>query len=466
VFHVVGSDEAVADVSYTESAQPGVPGTTTVVYPLTDALGSTEAVADAQGSVAEHDYFDSWGQRSNPDGSPLAKPTLFQSLVSGGFTGQERDDNLALVNMQGRLYDPALGRFLSADPIVGSPTFSQSWNAYSYVLNSPLNFTDPSGFDCTAGMAVATGTEKGFIANGQCSGSSNVTLPNGDEASVGDASRVPDAGPMISSTLAFMHDQQRMADMEQKASQHPKSNLPTKAADGTPVVLPFRYNENNALVDARGRRIYGPVDANPPLNYTSSPLAKYVGKFATRLFCGSKCAQASAPTSKREAAAAPKQLSDARIARNAVSQALAARALVKFIGKIGVVIDDGVDGVIARLMPDGMGMNDDEKKVMQMLAEKGAERARLIEEAKQRYDELAARYEAATAERDRLLDLATAAAGDMDMVVGPAVENDLIEGVYSDAITRFEKAQTEVERTATRLQFAHDWLDALRGGDK
>ena len=50
---------------------------------------------------------------------------------------------------------PALGRFLSADPIVGNVAFSQSWNAYSYVNNSPLNFTDPSGFDCSAGMAVA-----------------------------------------------------------------------------------------------------------------------------------------------------------------------------------------------------------------------------------------------------------------------------------------------------------------------
>ena len=139
------------DVSYTEAAQPSQPGTTTIAYPLTDALGSTDAVADEHGTVAERDYYDSWGQRSTPDGLPLAQPTLFQSLVSAGFTSQDHDDNLALINMQGRLYDPALGRFLSADPIIGNPAFSQSWNAYSYVNNSPLNFTDPSGFDCYRG---------------------------------------------------------------------------------------------------------------------------------------------------------------------------------------------------------------------------------------------------------------------------------------------------------------------------
>ena len=54
------------------------------------------------------------------------------------------------MNFQGRMYDPELKRFMSADPHVTFPGFGQSWNPYSYVLNSPLNFTDPSGLDvCT-----------------------------------------------------------------------------------------------------------------------------------------------------------------------------------------------------------------------------------------------------------------------------------------------------------------------------
>ena len=47
--------------------------------------------------------------------------------------------------MNGRMYDPRLGRFLSPDPIVGDPTSSQSWNLYSYVRNNPLSYVDPTG---------------------------------------------------------------------------------------------------------------------------------------------------------------------------------------------------------------------------------------------------------------------------------------------------------------------------------
>jgi RHS repeat-associated protein len=237
VFHLVGSDAAIGDISYTEGTMPSQPGTTTLAYALTDALGSTLAVADEKGTVAENDYFDPWGQRTNADGSALAQPTLFQSLLSAGFTNQPHDDDLALVNMQGRLYDPALGRFLSADPIVGNAAFSQSWNAYSYVGNSPIDFVDPSGFECTASTAVATASEKSFIANGTCSSGSNVTLPNGEEGTVTDSSRPPDAGALVATAISFMDDQRQRAHMERKIEDIRKPELATskKSADGTTV---------------------------------------------------------------------------------------------------------------------------------------------------------------------------------------------------------------------------------------
>jgi len=52
-----------------------------------------------------------------------------------------------LIHMNGRVYDPTLGRFLSPDPFIQAPEFSQSLNRYSYVLNNPLSLTDPSGFN-------------------------------------------------------------------------------------------------------------------------------------------------------------------------------------------------------------------------------------------------------------------------------------------------------------------------------
>jgi hypothetical protein len=62
-----------------------------------------------------------------------------------------------LVHMNGRVYDPAIGRFLSADPFIDCAGSTQGWNRYSYVKNSPLALKDPSGFSsvATRGMSVA-----------------------------------------------------------------------------------------------------------------------------------------------------------------------------------------------------------------------------------------------------------------------------------------------------------------------
>jgi hypothetical protein len=48
--------------------------------------------------------------------------------------------------MNGRVYDPMIGRFLSPDPYVQAPESSQNFNRYSYALNNPLKYTDPSGY--------------------------------------------------------------------------------------------------------------------------------------------------------------------------------------------------------------------------------------------------------------------------------------------------------------------------------
>ena len=48
--------------------------------------------------------------------------------------------------MNGRVYDPDLGRFLSPDPYIQAPKNLQSYNRYAYVINNPLSYTDPSGY--------------------------------------------------------------------------------------------------------------------------------------------------------------------------------------------------------------------------------------------------------------------------------------------------------------------------------
>ena len=57
-----------------------------------------------------------------------------------GFTGHEHLDAVGLIHMNGRVYDPTLGRFLSADPFGRYPETTQGLNRYSYTDNNPLSY--------------------------------------------------------------------------------------------------------------------------------------------------------------------------------------------------------------------------------------------------------------------------------------------------------------------------------------
>lgn len=105
--------------------------------------------------------YDAWGKRRAMDGSNATPDTVDGVTDNRGFTGHEMLDQLDLVHMNGRVYDPQTARFLSADPILQDPLNGQSYNRYSYVLNNPTNFTDPTGFTC-----ASEGAQKGCTGQG------------------------------------------------------------------------------------------------------------------------------------------------------------------------------------------------------------------------------------------------------------------------------------------------------------
>jgi RHS repeat-associated protein len=85
-----------------------------------------------------------------------------------GFTSHEMLDNVGLIHMNGRVYDPAVGRFLSVDPLIGSMADSQSVNPFAYAGNRPLNGVDPSGLclDCGIGIIIGIGFDFGGMFGG------------------------------------------------------------------------------------------------------------------------------------------------------------------------------------------------------------------------------------------------------------------------------------------------------------
>lgn len=139
-------------------------GTTTYYYLLRDYLGNiTHQVNTSNVVVAEYN-FDAWGRRRNPTDwsyTVTNEPALF---ADRGFTGHEYLSYFNLYNMNGRLYDPLVGRFLSADPYVQMPDGTQSYNRYSYCLNNPLRYTDISGYTWWSHFKGWVGENIGTIA--------------------------------------------------------------------------------------------------------------------------------------------------------------------------------------------------------------------------------------------------------------------------------------------------------------
>jgi RHS repeat-associated protein len=138
VMYVMADGEVKAQI-----VVDGTGGDEKIDYLMRDHLASVTEVA-GDGDLQDM-RFDPYGTRigATPPPSPISQ----SPRVRLGFTGQEQDDDLGLVNMNGRIYDPALARFLTPDPLVSMRSPSQSWNRYSYADNSPLRFVDPSGLD-------------------------------------------------------------------------------------------------------------------------------------------------------------------------------------------------------------------------------------------------------------------------------------------------------------------------------
>lgn len=142
------------------------------VYLHYDNLGSLMAVTNSAGQIAEELSYDAWGRRRDP-------VTFMYRVFSKdnttpydrGFTGHEHVDMFDMVNMDGRMYDPVIGRFLSPDPYVQMPDFTQSLNRYAYCINNPLSLTDPTGYSWigdtfAALVGIAVGIETGGLASG------------------------------------------------------------------------------------------------------------------------------------------------------------------------------------------------------------------------------------------------------------------------------------------------------------
>ncbi|MEZ5017574.1 MAG: FG-GAP-like repeat-containing protein [Flavipsychrobacter sp.] len=133
-----------------------------IYYPFRDHLGSITHILDDKGTggaqangLIEERSYDAWGRVRNPnDWSVYTSnqnnfPTANWQITDRGYTGHEHliqgtwDNNI--INMNGRLYDPLIGRMFSPDPVIVDNTNTQDYNKYAYARNNPLKYIDPDG---------------------------------------------------------------------------------------------------------------------------------------------------------------------------------------------------------------------------------------------------------------------------------------------------------------------------------
>jgi len=112
---------------------------------ITDRQGSIMALYNTQGNIVYETTYDAWGRERNPISADYTATTTRPIWLIRGYTGHEHLTEFGLINMNGRLYDPQLARMLSPDNFVQDATSTQGFNRYSYVLNNPLKYKDPSG---------------------------------------------------------------------------------------------------------------------------------------------------------------------------------------------------------------------------------------------------------------------------------------------------------------------------------
>lgn len=115
-------------------------------YLLRDYLGSVRQICKSDGTLVQELDYDPWGGVSLSDRTPVTSTAISAIPLFGrGFTGHEHLSWHGLINMNARLYDPALCRFLSPDPLVQAPWDPQNFNRFTYALNNPLHYIDEDG---------------------------------------------------------------------------------------------------------------------------------------------------------------------------------------------------------------------------------------------------------------------------------------------------------------------------------
>jgi RHS repeat-associated protein len=145
--YIYGENEKLVGI-YVFKENMNQPISDTMYYIHQDRLGSYETITNDEGIVLERLAYDEWGNRVRWDDWTQKEGFDFGDqahIFRRGFTQHEHLGSFGIINMNGRIFDPNTATFFSPDPFVQDPASTQAFNRYSYCLNNPLAYTDPTG---------------------------------------------------------------------------------------------------------------------------------------------------------------------------------------------------------------------------------------------------------------------------------------------------------------------------------
>ncbi len=144
-----------------------------MTYVLPDHQDSFAHLVTSAGTNDVTESFTAYGNRrsgSTWSGPPSSNDeTAINAVSRWGYTGETMlGVSMGLVDLNGRVEDATIGRFLSADPYIPDPENAQSFNRYGYVNNNPLTYVDPSGFDSQNSNGHGGNEPCGAVAQDRC----------------------------------------------------------------------------------------------------------------------------------------------------------------------------------------------------------------------------------------------------------------------------------------------------------
>lgn len=152
---VAGGQTVALSSRKTFGAQPN-----TLRFPLHDHQGNISGFLRSDGTLDFDESYTAFGVRRNGTTWQLAPgPDLaaINAVSARGYTEHTHVRGSSLIHMNGRVMDAETGRFLSLDPLVGSPLRTQAWDPYRYVYNAPMDHVDPSGMCDSCGPPIDGG---------------------------------------------------------------------------------------------------------------------------------------------------------------------------------------------------------------------------------------------------------------------------------------------------------------------